>query len=289
MPTFNPDLVDDLARQRVVLFLGAGVSASAKTHSGAKIKGWEEFLRGALGKVDPALSTQISGILDKKDFLLAAELLQGALRDDWEGLLTGEFGQNAEPSPLHAALISLDQRLIFTTNFDKLIESSWGSKIGVATHLPTVIPKIEEDTFRLLKDHSGKYLVKIHGTVDAPAGMIFSRSEYIRLAFGNILYSSFMEVMLLTHTFIFVGFSIDDPAISGLMEMYALRYPKSRPHYIIVPAGMPENIKGIFSKLRKLKVLEYENTSDHAELPPLVNALAEEVRSRRKLLLAGSF
>lgn len=38
--TFNSDLVDDLARQKVILFLGAGVSASATTRSGTRMKGW---------------------------------------------------------------------------------------------------------------------------------------------------------------------------------------------------------------------------------------------------------
>ncbi len=254
MYTFNSDLVDDLARQKVVLFLGSGVSSSAITASGTRIKGWDAFLRDISSRVAQPLNTQITEILEKKDYLLAAELLKRDLQDDWEFLLTSEFGQNAQPSRLHESLINLNQRLIFTTNFDKLIESCWGSKIGQSSHLPTIMSGINGNTFRILRDHSGKYLIKLHGCIDSPESIIFSRSDYIKMAFGNIMYSSFMDVMLLSHTFLFIGFSMDDPAISSIMEMYTLRYPNMRPHYILSPSGTPDNIKNIYLQLRRLKV-----------------------------------
>lgn len=106
MSTFNADLVDDLARQKVVLFVGAGVSASATTRAGGRIKGWESFLRDMCLKVDTELAQQAEEFISKKDFLLACEILQTALSDEWEKLVSDEFGQMAEPSPLHKALIS---------------------------------------------------------------------------------------------------------------------------------------------------------------------------------------
>lgn len=286
MTEFNADLVDDLARQRVVLFLGAGVTASAVTRSGGRMKGWEAFLRACLSEVGPELKAQIEYLLDRKDFLLACELLQSSIGDRWPNLVRTEFNQMAEPSPLHAALISLAQRIILTTNFDKLIDTCWESKIGAGTHLPVVLNSIEPTIFNLLKDHSNKYLVKIHGSVDNTETLIFSRSEYIRLAFGNIVYSSFLEMLLLNYTFLFVGFSMEDPAIYSLMELYALRYPKARPHYLFAPKGVPDNILEINLRLRKLKIMQYDPSDGHAALPTLVNELAEAAQKRRRELLA---
>lgn len=288
MSKFNSDLIDDLARQRVVIFAGAGVSSSALTPSGASIKGWDAFLQGMLKHVNSLLALQVKNLLDKKDYLLACELLQRNLQDSWENHVTAEFGQMAQPSRLHEALIGLDQRLILTTNFDKLIESCWISKIGNSTHLPIVVSGIKETAFKILKDHSRKYLVKIHGTVDQPETLIFSRSEYIRMAFGNSLYSSFLEILLLTYTFLFVGFSMEDPAITSLMEMYALRYPNTRPHYIISPSGLEENIKSLYRTLRRLAIIEYDASLGYGEVPRVVDDLAEEARTRRKLIYAGT-
>jgi hypothetical protein len=65
---FNTDLVDDLAGEKVVLFLGAGVSASAATASGGKIAGWEAFLSNDwwLSAVDACLPSGLRNLTNGK-------------------------------------------------------------------------------------------------------------------------------------------------------------------------------------------------------------------------------
>jgi hypothetical protein len=285
---FNADLVEDLARQKVVLFLGAGLSASATTRAGTRIKGWPAFLTDICQHVPPGLSQQAKDLISRGDLLLACEVLQAALAERWEPLVSAEFGQMAEPSPLHEAIVGLDQRLLLTTNFDKLIEISWEAKIGGSTHLPKLITSIDPSIFNILKDHSRKFIVKIHGTVDNPETMIFSRSEYVRLAFGNLNYSTFLEVLLLNYTFLFIGFSMNDPAIISLMEMYALRYPKARPHYIFAPAGQERNIIEINKRLRKLQAIEYDPSDNHGKLPEVVGALSGRMNKKRREIFASA-
>lgn len=282
---FNPDLLSDLARQRVVLFLGAGVSASALTASGKRIAGWPEFLQKCADLTVDPLKSQVEHLLASKDYLLACELLQSHFNDDWESLVSAEFGQIAAPSQLHIALLKLRQRIILTTNFDKLIEAAWGDLSNGGTHFPRMIPRVDERVFRILKDHDSSYLLKIHGTIDDAKTLIFSRSEYIRMAFGNENYSNFLEALLLNYTFLYVGFSMDDPAISSLMEMYALRYPNSRPHYIFSPKEIPQNIVDIHKKLRKLVVMQYDPKDNHRDLVNIVERLAVEAKDRYRNLV----
>lgn len=287
--TFNPDLIDDFARQRVVLFLGAGVSASALTSTKGRIAGWEAFLLKAAGHIlSPTLKKQVTKLIKSNhDYLLACEILQSSLDSEWANLITEEFGQVATPSVLHKSLLSLRQRLIITTNFDKLIETAWNDPSDAGTHYPTVISTIDNDIFRILKSHKANYVLKIHGTIDSPKSMIFSRSEYIRMAFRNENYATFLESLLFNYTFMYVGFSMDDPAITSLMEMYALRYPTARPHYIVVPAGMPDNIADIHKKLRKLVIMPYGGPKDHSGLPPMIAELADQVAQKRKEIIAA--
>jgi hypothetical protein len=140
-----------------------------------------------------------------------------------------------------------------------------------------------------LKDHSGKYLIKLHGTIDDVRTLIFSRSEYIRMAFGSAIYSTFLETMLLNYTFLFIGFSMDDPAISSLMEMYALRYPRARPHYIFSPEGLAQNIIEINKRMRKLVAITYDGSNNHSELPKLIVDLANLLKPKRKEIAAQFF
>lgn len=282
----NADLLDDLAREKVVLFLGAGVSASAKTATGGKIADWNGFLASLCAEVGEPTASQVKALILAKDYLLAGEILQNALGESWEGQIVEQFGQKATPSALHGALISLGQRIILTTNFDKLLEAALEQMDVGATHYPTVISKIEDDVFRALKDHSRRYIIKIHGTVDDPSSRVLSRSEYIRLAFGNSYYSGFLENLLLNYTFLFVGFSMDDPAIMSLMEMYSLRYPKARPHYIFAPGPIPENIVEINKRLRKLISLIYDPADNHKALPGLISNIATASDARRREIYA---
>lgn len=285
---FNADLVDDLARERVVLFVGAGVSASASTVRGGKIADWAGFLHQTAEKLNLSEREQVFGLLREKDYLLASEILQKSLSESWAEAVADEFGQKAMPSELHNAIINLQQRIILTTNFDKLLENAWELMDARATHYPILVTDLDSGAFKALKDHSRRYLIKIHGTVDNANSMVFTRSEYIRSAFGNARYSLFIESLLLNYTFIFVGFSMNDPAVMSLMEMYALRYPTARPHYIFSPQPVADNIIEINKRLRKLSYILYNPADGHKELTGKLNELSELAHDRRRELLARS-
>jgi hypothetical protein len=82
---------------------------------------------------------------------------------------------------------------------------------------------------------------------------------------------------------------MDDPAISSLMELYALNYPDARPHYIIVPEGSPQNIVEINKKLRKLSAIKYDSSDRHSHLPDLIDRLATEANEKRRQIIASRF
>lgn len=284
---FNADLISDLARQRAVLFLGAGVSASAIPADGNRIQGWGDFLQAAANKASNPTKDQATGLIKDKDYLLACEILQSYFSDEWEDIVTAEFGKAASPSELHHAILGLDQRVLLTTNFDKLLEAAWAEKPINGMHYPRVFSKIDDKIFRVLKDHEGRYLVKIHGSVDDPQDIVFSRSQYIRGAFGNTHYSGFLESLLLNYTFLFIGFSMDDPAITSLMELYALRYPNARPHYMMSGNSHPSNILEMNKKLRKLVVMQYDSKDHHASLPGILREMSDQSVLKRREIVAS--
>ncbi len=283
----NNDLLRDLAEDKVVLFLGAGVSASSHIGNQPAFKGWPEFLTAAAESRDVPLRDQVNRLIAAKDYLLACQLLQDSYEHEWQELVTAEYGKVAEPSQLHNSIISLRQRLVVTTNFDKLLEAAWASSISAGARSFKVISAVDESVFRCLKDYDTPYLIKIHGSVDDTSSMVFSRSEYIKLAFGNARYSNFIEALLLNYTILFIGFSMEDPAISALMELYALNYPGARPHYIMTPQGGGSNIAEINKKLRKLSLIEYNPANNHKELPNVIYQMARAAQSKKREILAA--
>ena len=79
MAIYNEDLINDLAQQKVVLFLGAGVSSSVNLDADNRFKGWPTFLEDASNDREPSLKKQIKKLLSSKDYLLACELLQAVI------------------------------------------------------------------------------------------------------------------------------------------------------------------------------------------------------------------
>lgn len=73
MPLINANLALDLAKRRVVLFLGSGVSASAKTRTNKRVKQWEEFLLFCSKKLKTPKQRVVQQYIKERDFLMAAE------------------------------------------------------------------------------------------------------------------------------------------------------------------------------------------------------------------------
>jgi NAD-dependent SIR2 family protein deacetylase len=283
---FNVDLVRDVARRRVVVFAGAGVSASAVLADGKRMPEWEAFLSGLLKDLPASKASLVKQALKDRDYLLASELLQRILEDKWEEKVVAEFGKAAEPSDLHRSIVTLDPNIILTTNFDRLLENSYVKIPSQYTSLPLTVNQIDENTFKVLKDFEQRYIIKIHGTVDQADKLTFSQSEYIKYAYNNQSYISFIESLLLNYTFVFLGFSMKDPAICQILERYAFKYPRARPHYFFAAKPINSEFRDVQKSLRKLVIVDYDKKNHHAELPRLINELADQARTMEKELAA---
>lgn len=282
--TFNADLVADIARQKVVVFVGAGASKWAMPNSGNNFKDWPDFLTYAARRSSPKIQRLVRERIRAKDYLIASQLLKSHLADQWTTVLTEEFQQAADISRLHRAIVSLNQRVIVTTNFDKLIEKAWND--SDVKRYPTVVSKIDQQVFKLFRD-SESYLIKIHGSIDEPESIVFDKSSYQRSAFSNRFYQDLVSTLLLTHTFLFIGFSMDDPAVSLLVESHAHRFSETRPHYAFFSGKRQTEIDEISKTIRRLFIIRYSDANNHKELADQIEVLAEEGARRRKELAGG--
>lgn len=289
MPVFNSDLVTDVARRRAVLFLGSGVSASARTRAGTRVRDWESFLDHAANLIqDTAIKDVVKNKILEKDFLLACEIIKQNLEaEEWRDLIYREFSQIAEPSPLHKAIVSLDPRIIITTNFDKMVESAFPILDQSAENYPVTISKLDPSVFQSLRDDR-RYIIKLHGSIDGPNDMIFSKADYIQNAFGNRIYSDFVEAVLTSFTVIFIGFSMSDPAIALLIERHVQKYPNLRPHYIFQQEPIDRSVEDVSRRLRRLHPIRYAAGDGHDDLPIKIEELRIQAEVRRKELIADA-
>lgn len=290
MAAINPDLITDLAEKRAVIFVGAGVSAGVQTRAGTTVRIWGQFLEDAADKLhDEAIKKEAKKILDSKDYLMACELIRRGLGDEeWARLLNEEYHQIGTPSELQKLLMQLQQRLNITTNFDLYLEEAWREANPEATHHPKVVKVISENSFQAFRN-SDNYIFKIHGSIDDLSTLIFTKEEYSSKAYGNWAYAKFIETILLTHTVIFVGFSLSDPAIALVIENYAQKIPSARPHYIFLSGEPSEKFIEINKELRRLFIIPYSRENNHQELTDIFRQLVVDVNKRRREIGADIF
>lgn len=280
---FTPDLLDDFDRGRVAVFLGAGVSAGVKTRSGQPIRTWPIFLEETANRIaDKKKNKEIKELIAHGDYLFACEILKENIGDSWEETLKDEYEKIGDPSELQQAILKLNPRIIVTTNFDLFIETQWEKVNTAATHHLQVKNGISADCFSAFRDDK-PYLIKLHGSINNPESMIFSLSDYAEKAHSNWQYSTFMDTLLCTHTVIFIGFSMKDTAITNLLEIYAKRYPKSRPHYAFMPDLQSADKIKIMKQHRRLFILPYTSKNNHAQLTSLIEQLNSEISERKRL------
>jgi hypothetical protein len=276
-------LIDDLARRRAAVFMGAGVSSRSRGAGDARPPLWKEFLERALERCDGA-KTHIRRALRENDLLTSCELIRNRLDEDWIPVLRTNFVQpRYQANELHDGIYRLDLRLVITPNFDKIYDG-----LSSRESENTVIVKnyYDSDVGNIRRDNS-RIVLKVHGTIDEPGRMIFTRKEY---AFARVQYAAFyrvLEAVVLTHTFLFMGCSLRDPDLQLLLENQAFTFPQSKPHYIAMP-GTHDEVAELMRQNMNLKVLGYSPRDEHRELMDSVQALLERVEERRQVIARES-
>jgi hypothetical protein len=273
-------LVQDLGRRRAVLFLGSGISRNATNADGRRPKTWVEFLQESAKEITP--NKHIWSLMKQRDYLTACEVLKNAVgRDKFRELLRAEFlVPKFSAAPIHEAIFKLDSRIVITPNFDKIYETyanyEASSSIVVKHHYDEDIAEAIRDTDRLI--------LKIHGSIDSPEKMIFTRKEYAHARQVYREFYSVLEALALTHTFLFLGCGVNDPDIRLLLEDTFFRHPSSRAHVFILPTGLHLSIRNVLEESMNLNILTYSPGKDHEQLTKSVVRLVELVEEYREEL-----
>jgi hypothetical protein len=282
-----PDhLIDDIARRKVVLFLGAGISMNSKGAKGKCPKSWAQLLTDAADKLTPQSKKIVLRLLKERDYLTACEIAKAELKKErYETFLTTEFlDPKFQPAPVHDILFKLDSRIVATPNIDKIYETR-------ANHLANGSVKVKhyyDDDIADAIRRPHRVVLKVHGTIDKPASMIFTRREYAQ---ARVEYSEFyaiVDALAITHTFLFLGCGVNDPDIRLMLENYAFKFRHTRPHYITVPQGsLSSQETTALQDSTSLECLPYSPSKGHKELIDSLDALQQSVETRRSELASS--
>lgn len=212
----TPDDLEKLARliaeKKVMLFVGAGISASLGFPSWDKLiedmgkdLGYEPELFKSYG--DYMVLAEYAG-LDKQNEQY--QMLNNKLQ------ITEDMKKELFSSEIYQIIEKLDFPIIYTTNYDSLIEEYYDYKQKEIS-----VVKQVEDMKRL--KHNVPRIMKFHGDLSEQNSIVLGESQY----FERMNFQSFMDIQLqadmLQYPILFLGYSLSDINVKLLMYLAGKR------------------------------------------------------------------
>lgn len=195
------EVIDALSResmlQRLVLFVGAGVSV------GAGLPDW----KGLIAEMSEAAEPDIdAGRLESLDIRDQAQILMLSLGDiDFRNRIVASV-KSPKYGLSHGLLASLDPHEVVTTNYDTLLEDAYGT-----ARPPAVLPQSHVGP-------DGRWILKLHGTVTTPESIVLARQDYLGLPERSAALFGILQAMLMTKHMLFVGYSLTDDTFHRVMH-----------------------------------------------------------------------
>jgi|10_taG_2_1085330.scaffolds.fasta_scaffold00002_169 hypothetical protein len=281
MVKWPKEVVSDIARRRCVVFLGSGISLNSVNATGRRPKTWFSFLESTLEDINP--KAHIKKLLKYSDYLTACEVIKRELgKEEFTRVVREEFLTPAyQPAEIHKEIFALDSRVVATPNFDKIYETYANSEANGSI---VVKQHYDADVISSIRG-SERLILKVHGTIDSPNNLIFTRAEY---AEARTKYSTFYEVLealALTHTFVFLGCGVNDPDIKLLLEDTLFKHSSSRCHVMLLPKkALHNSVVGVMQDTMNLNIIQYSDKDNHSELLESIRNLVQLVEEEREEL-----
>ncbi|MZI94700.1 hypothetical protein F9817_16075 [Vibrio sp. CAIM 722] len=223
-----PDnLINEIKRGKVILFLGAGASMGTTTKSGDKsmysaVKLKEALCDRFLGGKDKELSlaTVAELSISESDLVTVQQFIWEIFRD-------------FEPADFHNQLPKYKWSNIFTTNYDLLIEKAYDRYTEECQHLVPII-RTTDRMDSLVKPPEDLAYIKLHGCIshidEVDPELILTIDQYVTHRHKRTTLFERLKSLGASHTILFIGHSLEDSDIRQiLLEIQEIT--RSRPRY----------------------------------------------------------
>ncbi len=281
-----PILTRRLRQGRVIPFVGAGVSMAVHRKDGTCLfPSWKDLLLLGAARLASEVGEKhgqlVRLVLEVDgDYLGAARRLQQQPGDFWIRFLRDELDPKREDVDdeslaLARAVWSLGGRLVVTTNYDRVLE--WACPDELRGDLDFWDIEAVAEQARLLQEGAATRPTAwhLHGRIGNTADLILTTDGYQRLYGSDRAEERYraaratLRHLLTSHSFLFVGFSLDDASfaaeLKGVRELYQ---GSSATHYALVRAKDEKRVRD----LGVMPIL-YE---DRAALPALVEEIGRQ-------------
>jgi SIR2-like domain len=218
------------------MLAGAGVAVQSGFPT------WSEVLNELAKELGTKESPEVLSLLaNLKDNLWRAEEYRSKLTDSsYYGFLRRRFEPRGQPSPgALLNIVRLNCKHIFTTNYDVSLEHAHQAAFS---REPSELDWNNRDAVRVFLSKLGdptnsRHYAHIHGRFDKPEGIVFTYRDYVKRYIENDEMVQKLFVLLATQSFLFIGFSLEDPDFVQILRQVNSRLGKGEnpAHFAILP------------------------------------------------------
>lgn len=227
---------------QLVIFVGAGVSKNSNLPS------WNDLIVAIASEVKyrkcaiPCKDCHEIDCNQKKqytqdEYLQIPEYLYLKGESKYYKFIQDKLQSDKGPNPIDEEIYKILPHHIITTNYDHLLEDCK----DINAKLYTVVSKDSD----LLSKSNEKYIIKMHGDLQEPENIVLRESDYIEYEQKRPLISTYIRSLLINHTFVFIGYSLNDynlKLIMGWINYYSKIYKvKERPYNFLITSDKTDS------------------------------------------------
>lgn len=216
---FIKDYIIEINSGDAAIFAGAGLSASSG------FVNWKELLR------DLAVELKLD-IEKEHDLISIAQYhFNRFKRGKINNKIINEFSSLRVGSENHKILSRIGIDTFWTTNYDQLIEKT------LEAEGKTVETKIRQEDFSRNIKKKDAIVYKMHGDKDFPDEAVLTKDDYETYNDKKELFSTALRGDLLSKTFLFIGFSFDDPNLEYILGRIKILLKDNTPNSLLLLQG----------------------------------------------------
>ncbi|WP_144466395.1 SIR2 family protein [Bacillus sp. FDAARGOS_235] len=248
-------LISKIRKKEVILWAGAGFSIYTNLPTGGQLA----------SKIISELPEQYHQDLKYKTLPEVAEefvMLNGGTKRELFRVLKEDIDIEPNTLEVHEKLTEIIQiEKIVTTNYDKLFERAYKNELSVIVNnnqLPLATKRVK--------------LFKVHGDIDQEKTMVITTSDYVDFFTSsnrNAAVWKNIEALMNEHSFLFVGYSLDDINVKTLFETMVKNVGEFRHQSFFVSPNLPDHKQ---QYLRSKGIAYIDMTAEQ-----LVNAIHDEI------------
>lgn len=209
-------------------------------------------------------------------------------------ILVDEFTKDVKTTENHQTLSRLPIKTYWTTNYDNLIESN------LTTNGKKVDTKIDPANLSYSKTGTDTIVYKMHGDSTLAHLAVLTKDDYEEYDLTRKIFSTALRGDLVSKTFLFIGFSFDDPNLSYILSRIRILLGKdARNHYCFMKTISRDDYKTVqefnYAEIKQdLKIKDLKRykiivllVDDYSEITDILHEIESSIK-RKNVFISGS-